>query len=295
MSGWSCRVLAAAVGLVLVVACVNVVPAAHAGSLYAVDGWGDSNGWHYLATVDRATGEQTLVGPYSTPLLGSRAASGLAHRVQDDALYLIDRSPAAWDVNGLYRIDRHTGASTRISPSGAFDGLDPWGLAHDAANDIMYSTTGSEIISVDLNSGLPLPVAPMINFAAVDAIAYDNDAGLMYALGGMLGPDGRLLNGDRLISFDPTAPIGTSVIDFGTGNSFRGLTWDPESNVLWTHDTINGELISIDPASGVVQSVGSTVMPGFGGSALHLAHVIPTPGGFAVLAIAASLISCRRR
>jgi len=261
-----------------------LVPTATAGELLGAEVWGQAR----LTSVDRLTAHQTTIG-----FFGTEGPWGLEYNIDTDTLFLIDGSPPG---KGLYTVNRTTGAASRVGVAGALGDLDPRGLAWDSAAGVMYSTRydTNQILSLDLTTGAVSMSVPMVNFGAVKALAYNGADGQMYAIANVLVGD----TGRHLIRFDPTTGIASNVIDLGSGtdSNFRGLTWDPDSQVLWTHNNSTGFLVALDPFDGTVLPIGNTQQSGASGTGLNgLAYVVPSPSGLMAMVFAGSLGAARRR
>lgn len=274
-----------------------VTTQAAAGVLYA----GESSGYGYLTTVNRNTGDQTVVGRHDPDqTIGQPGSSGMDYDADNDMLYMVSRAP--WN-KGLYSINRSNGLATPIGPT-AFDSYfgdaDPIGLVYDRASGSLFSAIAgsTQMVAINPATGVPTVHTIFANFNTVSALAYD-PAGDLYAIGRM--------NDDRaLIRFDPLTGVGESIITLaGSTHSYHSLTWDPKNDVFWTFNNDNDTLVMLDPLAGTEtagpQVSALTVDQGYPiGSPPHttlqgLVYIVPSPSTLVAFGLAPALLGGRRR
>lgn len=258
---------------------------AQAGTLIGAEVWSQAR----LTTIDRASGQQTTVGFFGDP----PGPFGLALNNDNGQLYMVDQAP---NTKGLYTVNMATGAATRVGAAGVFGGARPRGLGYDSVKNVMYTSDldTNQLLVVNLTTGAPSMVAPFVNFGAVEAMTYDNDNGVLWGVAGFVTGGG---SGRHLVSIDPDTGLGTSVISLGSGSgsSFRGLAYDPELGVLWTHNISTGFLTTLDPLTGVVTPIGHTQQDGWSGTSLNALAFIPAPSAAFGLAGLMGFTLARRR
>lgn len=274
-----------------------VTTQAAAGVLYA----GESSGYGYLTTVNRNTGDQTVVGRHDPDQkIGQPQSSGMDYDADNDVLYMVSR--ATWN-KGLYSINRSNGLATPIGPTAFesyFGDADPVGLVYDRSSGYLFSALAgsNEMVAIDPATGIPFTYSIFANFNSVSALAYD-PAGDLYAIGRM--------NDERaLIRFDPLTGVGESIITLtGSTFSYFALTWDPENDVFWTFNNDNDTLVMLDPFAGTEiagpQVSVLTVDQGYPiGSPPHttlqgLVYIVPSPSTLVAFGLAPVLLGGRRR
>jgi len=258
-----------------------IVGAAQAGVLYGAEAFGQAR----LTTVDRSTGQSTTVG-----FFGVETPFGMAHSTASGTTYLIDQSPGA---RGIFSVHLDTGAATRIGSVGSFGAVRARGLAWRASTDSFYSIDYETNIlyKVDVSNGTLSNPVPMPNSGGYAAVTYDNNSDQLYGIAAVVVGQGT---GWHVARINPTTGVAQSVLSLGSGEDWRGLAFDTDRNVLWTHNNSSDFLTAIDLSSGTLTPIGSTQQLGASGTSLNALVFVPGPGATWLL-LGASSVALRRR
>lgn len=204
----------------------------------------------YLRYFDPVTMEFTDVGP-----LGTTYAYGeLQWDPDTQTLWMVDGRAA----NGLFTVDRASGAATLVGIHGVSD---MFGLGYDPSTGRLYGGQrhfGNGFHVFDTATG----AATLIGNAAhtLDSLAYDTQRNIMVGLAA---------GGGDMFLVDPDTGASMTLSSEGGVNDC-GLAYDPLSDLLWAID-ISGNLYTYDPdasysrtliQSGLGPHDGFTFVPG---------------------------------
>jgi cysteine-rich repeat protein len=234
-------------GLLLVGTLATAGPAS-AAILYGTTGGSSPSD---LYTIDPATGNAASIGPTG------EALTGLAVHPITRVLYGVASTHNPDGIN-LYTVDPGTGAASLVGSLGALS---------NAVADIAFAADGTlfgwseasdDLVTIDLVTGLATPVADSELSTAGSGLAFDAAGTLFFAGNFDAGP------GPDLVTIDPaTGLLDTPIGNLGIGDNERinALTFHPASGVLFgSEKTDTGwELVTIDPATAAVSSVGPSV------------------------------------
>lgn len=248
-----------------------------ARQLFAAEVWGTER----LVSVNRATAASVNVGN-----LGSTGPFGMAYVATANSAYLVDQGST---TGGLFSVSLATGAAVHIGAANTFGSAIPRGLAWRAATSTMYTAdiNGARLLSVNLTTGVPTLVTSLPGSGTLAAITYDNTTDTLYGL--------TFSSGWRLTRIDPATGISQSALFIASGGEFRSLAYDTQLNLFWTHNTVTGQLTSINLATGVITPVGSTLQPGASGTVFNALVFVPSPGpGMCMVLMGGALLRRRR-
>jgi Repeat of unknown function (DUF6923) len=205
--------------------------------------------------LDPLTGVGSYIGD------PGQAVTGLAFRPSTGVLYgataVIDISGSTIDPGHLITIDPSTGAGTDIGSFGLLDLQDEGNtladLTFDPATGVLYGWRArreGDLYTVNLATGTATKVG---------------ESGLSDLQGGGLtfGPGGKLFlaaegTGGTLRIIDKSTGMSVSSISLSgySGNaSIAALTWDG-GKFLYGVTRKNGDLIRIDPSTGIIETIG---------------------------------------
>lgn len=89
------------------------------GVMYAVTGANDASESAYIYTVDKTTGEMTVVGPTNTSPTTNMVDTNLLYDYDTHTMYLLSaNNGGAYAQKGLYRVNLNTGAATFVNSAG---------------------------------------------------------------------------------------------------------------------------------------------------------------------------------
>lgn len=208
----------------------------------AVNGFAQDSGADALVSLDFNTpGTLTTVGsPNGEPFWGAGFLNG-----DTTTLYMLGDS-------GLFSVDTATGAATEIS--GSAGGGDVWGMTADPTSQTLYwvgPTSDQELSTVDSTTGATTLLGAITGVAAgktINAIAADAQGRLF----------GTVQEDDTLISIDKTngatATIGSLGFDV---TNLAGLAFDSASGKLYLTNQGDGQVYTVDIASGTATAVGA--------------------------------------
>lgn len=251
---------------ILTGACLAMIfaGAADAGELLGAEVWGASP---QLVSLDRQTGQSKSIGP-----IGVHGPWGLTHSSANETVYLIDDLPA---TSGLYSVNVSTGAATLIGGTGVYSGILARGLAWRATTNALFTVDvdGNQLYEIDASSGALEESVFMFNSGGYTGLTFDNESDQLYGIGQLfIGPAALR----SLMRIDSQSGVATGILSLGPGSAYRGLAWDPELEVFWTHDSITGSLTKLDPKSQSITPVGSTVLPGQSGTEISALVFVPS-------------------
>jgi hypothetical protein len=192
---------------------------------------------------------------------------GLPSPIYASPLYLVEESlGAGFDI--LLKFD--AGVLTPVGTIG-FDQVR--GLAYDATTDTLFGVSRGDygpkvpfLITIDRNTGVGTKVGatpylpPGSNAAAISV----NAAGTIFGLGHL----NDLTKVDTLLLVDKASGVAMPINPGGLGITFSGLAFDHASGILYS-TTIEGQLYTVDPNSGIATLVGQ--ITGTNGGAARIA------------------------
>lgn len=240
------------------------------GSFYVLNDTADT-----LSRVDLLDGGTTLIGSTGTLV----SAAGMALDTSTGTAYVSDVETLD-GYYGLGWIDLGTGRITLIGPHVTSDNI--WGLAYDSLNDVLYGVDrecpdgGSSVDGLailDRTTGASSCIGPFGAGATVFGLAYDSTGDTLYAL-----------DTTQLLAVNRTTGVATAVGPHGI-NTLQGdsaLEYAPDLGVLIASSD-NGDLWTIDPATGAGTLLHSAVVPNPSGTVYlppgaRLAAFGPFPG-----------------
>lgn len=204
------------------------------GALESSIGYVSDSSGAQLLTVDLATGQASVVGPFGIVT----NVTGLAYDPGGDVMYGIS---AAEDA--LYTINMDTGAATLIGGFGLGDSLFMHGLTYDSKTNTLYSSASYQktLYTIDVTTGIASAVAST-SPTSISGLAMDPVEDILY------GSPASLI-GNAVYTIDKTTGATTGL---GTGTlAFNGLAFDPlterlfgvrnEDDSLYWIDTVTGE------------------------------------------------------
>jgi len=193
----------------------------------------DSSGAQLL-TVDLATGQASVVGPFEIV----SNVTGLAYDPVGNVMYGIS---AIGDA--LYTIDIELGTATLVGEFGLDDSLVMHGLTYDSKTNTLYSSASSQknLYTIDVTTGTASVVAST-NPTSISGLAIDPFEDILFGSPASLA-------GNGVYTIDKISGAATRI---GTGMlAFNGLAFDPsnkrlygvrnEDDSLYWIDTITGE------------------------------------------------------
>lgn len=147
------------------------------GTIYSMCGEGMAEpGPQQLARLDAATGKATVFGETVTGLQVMGLEFG-----PDAALYAVgDANRASPTFNSLYKVNRETGAFTRVGSTAAPDFFHDFAVARDGT---VYGSSGSAVYSIDLKTGTANKVVDFVGGGGfgVMGLAYNGQHDRLYA------------------------------------------------------------------------------------------------------------------
>ena len=155
----------------------------------------------------------------------------------------------------MFRINELTGEMTPEGRSGLAGFANVEGLAYDAANEVYYGSDVEldELISVDASTGIATSIGKT-GFNDVAALAYDNANDELYGIDS---------DTDQLLTIDVTTGVATVVGPVGIQGpaptdltEIRALAYDSLQQRLVGVNTVNDRVVTIDPTSGAVATLG---------------------------------------
>ena len=225
--------------------------------------------------IDRDTAAWTEIGSANTPI------SGMAYDRNHDVVYGI--SPT---FDTLYSVDPGTGTATVIGSGGSLGYDNANGLAYDPNTDTLWATDNNTntLFTVDTLTGVGTAVATISGgFSEIEGLGFDAATNTLYGLTQLQ---------KRVVSIDPVTGEATAVADELPDKVWRGLTFDPEYNVLFlSAATIFGdsEIYTLDPVGGRLDLRGTTA----GVEAVQGLATIPEPAS--ILLCLGMMLTLRRR
>ncbi|MFO0839108.1 MAG: immunoglobulin domain-containing protein [Phycisphaerae bacterium] len=202
-------------------------------------------------------------GSFGKIALVPRQMQGMTYNANSGLFYAID-------IQGkLYTLDPASGASSLL---GAVTGTASQiaGLGFDALSGVLYGNGQSDgqLYGINPATLVATPIgAP--GGGNVGGLEYDQLAGILYGLDDAVG-------GTRLVQFDVNTGARTIIGSLGAGIAdCNGLAWCDIDALLYTVNSANGQLLSINPATGAATVVGAS--GGMFGGNLGLAAVMSAP------------------
>ncbi len=250
----------------------------------------DLKSLNQLVEIDGKTGVGTVVAS-NIP----RDVSGLAYSNKSKTLYGLDSFSER-----LFSIDVDTGASTYLGRVSSLpwrlDPLDPAAIVYDDSRDrlIAYSNLLKQPIAIDpATASVTLLGSPSsIDTLYIRSLAYHRRLDVFF--GATFGNDAE----HGLITLD----IDTGEVSYlrqGASSSIQALTYSMEDDALYGIGSLTGDLVVIDPTTGVQTAVGATGFSPITG--LVSLSLVPEPGGCLILGVLLVIVStlgrascCRR-
>jgi hypothetical protein len=245
-----------------------------AGPIYSTTG--DGTG---LATINQTTGAGTVVGPSGT--FGTFAAAFNS----SGTLYTI----IGWSTgtNRLATFNQTTGAATQVSGTTFGDaGM----LALQFKGGTLYGGSMFSDIFYTINAatGAATAVGSMGTGGQVMDFALDG-SGQLWAVNNTVFPGGQLWK------IDTTTGAGTLVSTItGTDGNVMGIMFDASGTLYATDYTPNSKLYTINTATGVATTVGTTgLFFAHGGDFQAEQTAVPAPAGVTLFGLGAlGLFGC---
>jgi hypothetical protein len=207
-----------------------------ATSAAAIDLYGVDIGNNNLITIDRDTGQGTVVGP-----VGVNPLNGLAFD-PIGVMYALHPN------TGLYTVDLATGMASFVGPFG-IDSANVNGLAFDPIDRILYATdnTSNSLYTLNPATGTATLVAKIGGgFSEIEGLGYDNAKRILYGITSLQ---------DRVVTIDTDTGLAAPIPGPGLpGFIWRGLEFDNERfNLVASAGPV---LYGIDPKTGSFEEIG---------------------------------------
>lgn len=186
---------------------------------------GNANG---LFEVDVTTGAATLIGASGV----NSSTSGLAPSADESLLY-------GSEPFGLNHVQADGSGAVFIG------GATMEGVAYCSGNDTLYGAINGSFFTVNYTTGELLTSLPAPGFD-VEGLACDSDAGVVYGIG----------DSTSLIAFDINAGTWSAVGDLGLNLDSGGLAYDPAGVLYAIGEDTADSLITIDPVTAAVTTIG---------------------------------------
>jgi len=233
-----------------------------------------------LHVLDRATGADTLTGPY---VPGVVAMNGLAYDAMHGILYGI--SP---HTDRLYTIDPVTAQVGPVGQPGDLGFGNANGLAYDPTAGVLYGTDNftNTLFTIDPGTGLGSPVGTIGGgFSNVEGLGFDPRTRTLYGLADGTGGSEVFYYG-QIVLIDVATGDATPLGDpLPSERIWRGLTFDPLTEGLIACG--GSGLYRIDLDDGAATYIGGTYVQGLA--------VIPEPATLALLAVGVGAVWMKRR
>ena len=189
-----------------------------------------------------------MLRKFAFVLLLSAAASVSA---QDWLLIGTGDFDAGIPDNDVFRVDLPSGSATNL---GSFD---VWGATWNGTDSVYISSVdgtsgsgiGDNLWKLDTASGAVTQLG-VVTGPAGDAVRLD---GLAYSNGTLYGWNqfDTAANLAGLYSIDMTSLVATQQLVDTTGNGISGIDADPASGLIYGLDDASGQIVSIDPSTGI--------------------------------------------
>lgn len=208
------------------------------GTLYLVVDAGDDQ----LYTVNVADATVTRIGQAGA--IQSNAEGLAPSATPETILYSVNNSPDLDEVN----VDGS--GYTSVGGGNTLTDCDR-GLAYNSATGKLYGSDNSSFCEINPTTGITtsLPSPPSIDTEGLAADPVNN-----YVYG--IDYDRNLVRFD--VNSNTWATVGPTV-NISNGDDI-GLAYDPDSQILYAAEN-NGELFSVNPASGLATLIGYTGLP----------------------------------
>jgi len=149
----------------------------------------------------------------------------------------------------LITIDTRTGAGSLVGPFGLNTSV--WGLEYDPMSDTLYGVTNDvvdvwyngQLLRIDRTTGAATPIGGLVG-QRIEGLAYDSMNDKLY------GVDTR----NNFVLIDTSTGAGTVIGSTGFPN-LEGLAFNPIDGRLYSVDVGSGELVRIDPSTGIATAV----------------------------------------
>jgi len=216
--------------------------------MYGTTGGGDQ--LSSLYRIDPATGAGTLIGP-----TGYRGISGIDFHPQTGELYGIGRRQSD-DVLVLLRINTTTGAATEVGPLGApVDVFRVPDISFRQSDATLFAWTffPEKLASINVTTGAANVFGASSISGPGDSLAFDSQGNLFHTVGQSftrVNPTTGAVTVISSLTFNGT-PVSTAV---------SALEFHPQTGALYALvGAVNAQLATIDPNTGVVRIIGTTV------------------------------------
>lgn len=199
--------------------------------------------------------------------------------------------------NGLFRINTSTGAGTLVGNGISGVTSNTVGLAYNTATGVLYGSRWATLLEIQVDGSAAVDLGGVGN----EALAYDDDAGILY---GCLNGDFRTINpADGTVAIaltDPGQDVEGLAVDPATGDVYGlapgtpaslmkydkvsntwstvgstgmemddpGLAYHPVRKLLYALDANSASIYTIDPADATTTLVGPHGISGVGGGGL---------------------------
>ncbi|MEM9942797.1 MAG: hypothetical protein AAF939_14635 [Planctomycetota bacterium] len=222
-------------------------------------------------SLNRATGDANFVNNINALVVGMAFDSSV------NAVLGIANQGGA---DSLIGIDFATGTITsNVTFTGTEGGLNPDGLAYDPLSGTLFGIDSIDgqgnraLFTIDKNSGLTSRVNSSEQYLGnFNSLTIDRTTGTIFSLGRLQGQTAW-----QLFELNSSTGAATSVATIRNSGSFNSLAYDPLTNLLYSIDNSNGELISIDHNNGgLVNVVGTTSLS----STQSMVAAVPEPSSF---------------